>query len=151
METVQIVRATRRAPEAGIRGKLRQFAATQSELPQTIILSLVGSFDEVARLLSAPDPRVRAHAADCVLARPDAPELFAAARRLSQHADTVFARAQMQLMRIERIKAELAAMPDFALAWRAKWMEHSEIDDDGMWLAYEQALDRERRLALAAP
>ncbi|MDA9409454.1 caspase family protein [Bradyrhizobium sp. CCBAU 45384] len=130
---------------------LVNFAATQTGIARTIINSLIGSFDDAVGLLNASDPPVRNLAADYVVVRPDAAEVVTEARKRSRHADVTLVRSEIKLRQINVLKKELASMPDFALAWRAGWMEHSELDSDGIWLGFEQALDQERIKMVAAP
>jgi hypothetical protein len=131
--------------------RLLRFASTQKELPRAIITALVASVDEAGRLLNDPDPRIRGYAADYVLARPDVAAVLAAGKRASPHADVTIIRAELLLRHVTLMRSELATTPEFALAWRMKWMEHSEIASDGLWLAFQRALDAERHLALAQP
>lgn len=131
--------------------RLLRGADSMDLIPRTIIKTLCGSRDDALDLLNSPDPKVRALAADYLLARPDRVEVLALARRKSRHADVMIARAEARLARIEFLRSSLATTPDFALSWRVHWLQHSEIESEGLSLAFEQLLDNERQSALARP
>ena len=105
--------------------------SVESALLGTLALTAVDGADK-KRLLRVAS---REYATDCVLARPDAAALLAAAKRASPHADVTTIRADLLLRQVALMRSELATTPDFALASRMKWMEHSEIASDGLWLA----------------
>ena len=137
--------------EPADRARLLAFAATQDVLPRTIVSVLLGSADEAAALLVAPQPEVRTQAQSYAVARPDAAAVFASAQARSVRADVGLKRGASRLRRLAAIEAELAITPDFALEWRASGIDTFEAIDAGLGLAIEQIVERRRGRSVPDP
>jgi hypothetical protein len=125
-----------------VKARLREHAAAQGSIPRAILLTLVGHTEEIADLLVSSDPRVRSIASQYLLARDDHMAVLSTARQKSQRADRFVDQGIAGAERLANLGLELAAMPDWAVTWRARWIDHSEIGDAGLALAFERLLDR---------
>ena len=123
--------------------RLKRGMGDRSTLSRTIVLTLIGDPADVLQLLTSQDPVVRRTAFEYVLARPDYAAITTAAAQKHRRADWLLEDLRGRTEKLERIAAQLAATPYWALEWRAMWIDHSEISDAGLALAFERAVERQ--------
>jgi hypothetical protein len=126
-----------------LKTQLQRAMRDRPALPRTIGVTLTGGPADVLELLLSQEPATRAVAAEYVIARDDHAAIMNEVKRMSVRADPLWDEVRRRSDKIKRITDQLAATPRWALEWRAMWIDHSEISDAGLALAFEQALERQ--------
>ncbi|TIP18435.1 caspase family protein [Mesorhizobium sp.] len=124
------------------RAALIEFADRQNLIARTILGMLIGTPEFAVSLLTSPDARVRALAAGYVTARDDREAVVNGAAETLSHADFNLIVARHLKDRLVGLLAGLEALPEWARARRAHWIEQLELDDNGLSLALEKAMGR---------
>jgi len=130
--------------EAGDKQRLLRAAGAMDLVARTIVTVLCGDAKEASDLLNSPQPQVRALAGDYALARRDRAQILGAARKASERADVVIARAERRLLKLSLQQRFVPSTPLYARSWRADRLQETALDSEGLSLAFEQALDGEK-------
>jgi hypothetical protein len=126
-----------------LKAQLKRGMLDRPALARTIVVTLVGDPADVVELLLSQEPATRTVAAEYVIARSDHAAIMNESKRMSVRADRLSDEVRRRTDKLNRITEQLAATPRWALEWRAMWIDHSEISDAGLALAFEQALERQ--------
>lgn len=124
-----------------LKGRLQRGMGDRSAQSRTIVLTLISDPADVVQLLTSQEPAVRRAAFEYVLARPDHAAIAETVAKLPRRADWLLEDLRRRMEKLEQLAAQLAATPRWALEWRTMGIDHSEITDAGLALAFEQAVE----------